>query len=67
MAVPDMFTGFDLIQPNYKHFGDHGIRADILVPQSPHTGKRPVIVRFHGGGLVGTLLITPWWNFQLTR
>ncbi|OQD69117.1 hypothetical protein PENPOL_c002G00354 [Penicillium polonicum] len=71
MAVPDMFTGFDLIQPDYKHFGDHGIRADILVPQSPHTGKRPVIVRFHGGGLMaGDSMLLEWfpiWLLELAK
>jgi hypothetical protein len=24
--------GFDLIQETYKYVGDHGFRADILVP-----------------------------------
>lgn len=43
---------FDVIQTIYKHVGDHGIRADFLVPQTAPTGKRPVIVRFHGGGFV---------------
>jgi len=43
---------FNLIQTDYKKVGEHGIRADILVPKAPFTGKRPVILRFHGGGLV---------------
>lgn len=46
------FHGFDIIQTAYKHVGDHAIRTDILVPQTPYSGKRPTIVRFHGGGLV---------------
>lgn len=46
-------AGFDLIQTNYKTVGDHGIRADFLIPKTPFSGKkRPVIVRFHGGALV---------------
>lgn len=45
---------FDLIQTEYKHVQDHGIRTDVLVPQTAFRGKRPVIVRFHGGGLVRT-------------
>lgn len=44
--------GFDVLQTNFKHVGGHPIRADVLVPQKPHTGKRPVILHFHGGGLV---------------
>ncbi|KAI7969143.1 hypothetical protein EIK77_006048 [Talaromyces pinophilus] len=43
---------FQVIQINYKVVSQHGIRADILVPQTDSRGKHPVIVRFHGGGLV---------------
>jgi cephalosporin-C deacetylase-like acetyl esterase len=45
-------AGLDLIQATYKEVNDHKIRTDILIPQKPYTGKRPVIIRFHGGGLV---------------
>lgn len=45
-------AGLDLIQTTYKKVNDHEIRTDILIPQKPHTGKRPVLIRFHGGGLV---------------
>lgn len=48
----DKLSGFDLIQADFKKVQNHGIRADFLVPQTPLHGKRPVIVRFHGGGLV---------------
>ncbi|KAL4866227.1 hypothetical protein BDV12DRAFT_138336 [Aspergillus spectabilis] len=52
-SAPDpRFEGFDILQTTYKHVGDHGIRADVLVPKTPYSGKRPVIIRFHGGGLV---------------
>ncbi|OGE49603.1 hypothetical protein PENARI_c020G02223 [Penicillium arizonense] len=58
-------AGLDLIQATYKKVGDHEIRTDILIPQKPFTGKRPVILRFHGGGLVmGDSLYMdfwPWW------
>ncbi|KAL2831443.1 Alpha/Beta hydrolase protein, partial [Aspergillus cavernicola] len=54
--------GFDLIQATYKQVGDHVIRTDILVPQTPHPGKRPTLIRFHGGGLVmGDSLFLPFW------
>ncbi|KAL6237492.1 hypothetical protein BDW75DRAFT_228678 [Aspergillus navahoensis] len=46
------FQGFELIHATYKQAGDHAIRVDILVPQTPAHGKRPTIVRFHGGGLI---------------
>lgn len=45
-------AGFDLVQTNYKTVGDHNIRADLIIPQSNYTGKRPVIIHFHGGGFV---------------
>ncbi|KAJ5118856.1 hypothetical protein N7526_010493 [Penicillium atrosanguineum] len=64
MAIPSSpkLDGFDVLQTNFKHVGDHPIRADILVPQKPHTGKRPVILRFHGGGLVfGDSLFMNFW------
>lgn len=52
MATNRKLAGFDLIQTEYKNVQDYGIRADFLVPQTPFPRKRPVIVRFHGGGLV---------------
>lgn len=45
-------TGFDVVQSNYKTVGDHGIRADFLIPKVLPKGKRPIIVFFHGGCLV---------------
>ncbi|KAL4910526.1 hypothetical protein BDW74DRAFT_184425 [Aspergillus multicolor] len=58
--------GFDLIQETYKYVGDHGIRADILVPQTDYVGKRPTIARFHGGGLViADSLYMDWFPYWL--
>ncbi|GKZ20244.1 hypothetical protein AbraIFM66951_001424 [Aspergillus brasiliensis] len=55
-------AGFDLVQTNYKTVGDHKIRADFIIPQSNYTGKRPVILRFHGGGfLTGDSLYFEWF------
>ncbi|CAG8025179.1 unnamed protein product [Penicillium salamii] len=60
-------AGLDLIQTTYKKVNDHEIRTDILIPQKPHTGKRPVIIRFHGGGLVtGDSLFMDWWSHWVT-
>ncbi|KAL2852044.1 Alpha/Beta hydrolase protein [Aspergillus pseudoustus] len=58
---------FDLIQANYKYVGDHGIRADILVPKTSVAGKRPTILRFHGGGLVtgDSLSVEFYPNYRL--
>lgn len=47
------FSSVSILQTEYKKVQDHGIRADFLIPKSiTATGKRPVIVQFHGGGLV---------------
>ncbi|KAK2753480.1 hypothetical protein FQN54_007870 [Arachnomyces sp. PD_36] len=65
MAIPShpKIEGLDVIQAIYKQIGDHGIRTDILVPQTPFNGKRPVIILFHGGGLVaGDSLLMDWWS-----
>ncbi|KAF3390209.1 hypothetical protein F1880_009192 [Penicillium rolfsii] len=64
MAIPSnpKLNGFDIIQTNYKSIGDHGIRADVLIPQTEYAGSRPVIVRIHGGGLMmGDSLYMDWW------
>jgi cephalosporin-C deacetylase-like acetyl esterase len=45
------YQGFDLTQATYKKVGYHEIETTILVPQTPYTGKRPTIIRIHGGGL----------------
>ncbi|OJJ06030.1 hypothetical protein ASPVEDRAFT_199612 [Aspergillus versicolor CBS 583.65] len=61
------YHGFDIIHTSYKHVGDHSIRTDILVPQTPHSGKRPTIVRFHGGGLIlGDSLYPGFWSQWLS-
>ncbi|KAJ0418741.1 Alpha/Beta hydrolase protein [Aspergillus carlsbadensis] len=58
---------FDLIQTTYKHIGAHGIRADILVPKTSFSGKRPTILRFHGGDLVtGDSLYVDFWSHWLS-
>lgn len=52
-TVDGKFSNFSILQTDYKKIGDHGIRADILIPKSiAAQGKRPVITQFHGGGLV---------------
>lgn len=54
MSIPSSpkLDGLDIIQTTYKKIGDHEIRTDILIPQTPHEGQRPVIIRLHGGGFV---------------
>ncbi|KAL4995945.1 Alpha/Beta hydrolase protein [Aspergillus recurvatus] len=67
MANLTKIQGFDLIQETYKYVGDHAIHADILVPRTSHYGKRPIIARFHGGGLVmGDSLYMDWFPYWLS-
>ncbi|KAJ9246432.1 hypothetical protein DTO207G8_8970 [Paecilomyces variotii] len=70
-AGREKIANFHLIQLDYKQFGGHGIRADILIPKAPFQGKRPVIARFHGGGLIaGDSMYLDWmpqWLLQLAN
>ncbi|KAJ5233005.1 hypothetical protein N7468_005961 [Penicillium chermesinum] len=61
MVIPTdpKFEGFELLQTPYKTVQGHDIRVDVLVPRTSVTGKRPIIVRFHGGGLVTITLHHP--------
>ncbi|KAE8350154.1 Alpha/Beta hydrolase protein [Aspergillus coremiiformis] len=71
IASHEKLVGFDLVQSNYKTIGDHNIRADFVIPQTGFTGKRPLIVRFHGGGLItGDSLSMEWfprWLLDLAK
>ncbi|EFY85816.1 hypothetical protein MAC_08128 [Metarhizium acridum CQMa 102] len=59
--------GLKVLQTPYKSIANHEIRTDVLVPETPLSGKRPVIVRFHGGGLVmGDSLYLPFYPQWLT-
>ncbi|KAF7588380.1 hypothetical protein BBP40_005773 [Aspergillus hancockii] len=62
IALHPKLAGFDLVQSHYKKIGDHEIRADFIIPCSDFQGKRPLIVRFHGGGLItGDSLSMEWF------
>ncbi|KAH8705252.1 Alpha/Beta hydrolase protein [Talaromyces proteolyticus] len=69
--IDEKYSGFSIIQADYKKIGEHGIRADVLIPNSVPGGKRPVILRFHGGGLVlGDSLFPLWfpeWALDLAQ
>ncbi|KAL1966014.1 hypothetical protein VTN77DRAFT_4954 [Rasamsonia byssochlamydoides] len=56
----------------YKKVGEHGIRADVLIPKEVPSGKRPVIARFHGGSLIYADWLSPpeWfppWLLELAE
>ncbi|KAF7587449.1 hypothetical protein BBP40_007220 [Aspergillus hancockii] len=68
----EKFNNFDVIQTAYKHVNGHAIRADILVPKTlSKGGPRPVVARFHGGGLTrGDSLYADWfpsWLLELAE
>ncbi|KAF1840250.1 alpha/beta-hydrolase [Cucurbitaria berberidis CBS 394.84] len=55
------FDSFDIYHTSYKKIGNHEIRAGILVPKTLSPGKHPILVKFHGGGLVtGDCLYRDW-------
>ncbi|KAJ7583361.1 Alpha/Beta hydrolase protein [Mycena floridula] len=58
----EKFASFNIFTATYKTVHDHGIQADVLVPKSIPPAKCPIIVRFHGGGLVlGARLFPDWF------
>lgn len=53
--MANKFTNFTIHQTTYKTINNHPIRADILIPKDAPASaatKRPLIVRYHGGGLI---------------
>ncbi|PVH94686.1 alpha/beta-hydrolase [Periconia macrospinosa] len=54
--------GFNVYRTTYKTVGTHHIEAGILIPKNLPPGRKyPLVVKFHGGGLiVGDCLYTPW-------
>lgn len=49
---------FYVHRTSYKKIGDHEIEVALLVPKELKSGKHPVMVKFHGGGLVNFSLAT---------
>lgn len=74
---PAFFREFKIHDVVYKTVDNHDIGLSILVPNALLSGahkseeKRPVIVRFHGGFLVGgSRLYTDWfpkWSVKPIR
>lgn len=46
------FDSFDIYRTSYKQIGDHNIEVGILVPKDLQPVKHPLLIKFHGGGLV---------------
>jgi cephalosporin-C deacetylase-like acetyl esterase len=52
------FDSFNIYQTSYKKISNHEIKVTILVPKAITPGKCPVLVRWHGGGLVSITILT---------
>ena len=46
------FDSFNIYRTSYKVINNHPIDVGILVPKTLDHGKHPILVKFHGGGLV---------------
>jgi len=46
------FDSFNIYRTSYKKASDQGIDIGILIPKNLKPGKHPILVKFHGGGLV---------------
>jgi len=58
----DRFVNFNTTDCTYKTIDDHAIKCTVLTPKTAVTGKRPVIVRWHGGFLfTGARMFPDWW------
>ena len=60
---------FSQLKTSYKSVADHQILAHVLIPNNTsNAGEAPLVVRFHGGGLItGSALFADWlapWNFR---
>ncbi|KAF2029909.1 alpha/beta-hydrolase [Setomelanomma holmii] len=55
------FDSFAVYRTSYKKIGNHEIEVGILVPKDLEPGKHPVIVKFHGGGLITGDCLYPDW------
>ncbi|KAF3010842.1 hypothetical protein E8E13_008872 [Curvularia kusanoi] len=56
------FDSFDVYRTSYKKVNNQAIDVGLLVPKNLEPGKHPILVKFHGGGLVtGDCLFKPWF------
>jgi len=61
-ASSDRFANFNATDCTYKTVDDHAIKCTVLTSKTAVSGKRPVIVRWHGGFLfTGARMFPDWW------
>ncbi|KAH8591248.1 Alpha/Beta hydrolase protein [Bisporella sp. PMI_857] len=62
------FGAFNQFESVYKTIGDTPLKTSILIPKNATNKKFPVLVHFHGGGLmVGDKLFAPWFPMWLAQ
>jgi acetyl esterase/lipase len=67
MATPvqENLAKFNISTVTYKTVNSHAITTDVFIPKSLPAGKYPMLVRFHGGGLItggssSLAFLAPW-------
>ncbi|KAJ3342151.1 hypothetical protein HDU83_006220 [Entophlyctis luteolus] len=69
------YSHFRVLETTYKSIGDHSIKVFVLIPKAligdiADVGKRPLLVKIHGGGLVqGAAMFPDWfssWSLEYT-
>lgn len=58
---PAKFDPFHIHTTSYKTVNGHPIGVDVLIPKELKSGKRPLLVRFHGGYLVTGASLFPFF------
>ncbi|KAK3082289.1 hypothetical protein LTS18_007845 [Coniosporium uncinatum] len=62
MSSNSKLNPFDVYNATYKRIRGHEIDASILIPANLGPGNHPLIVRWHGGFLIGgSRLFMPWF------
>ncbi|KAI9735952.1 MAG: hypothetical protein M1834_001418 [Cirrosporium novae-zelandiae] len=64
---PSRFSLFNVTDVVYKVVNDHPLKATILIPKNVKRGKCPLLVHFHGGGLVVGDRMFEDWLIQLAE
>lgn len=58
------FSQFSGSTTHYKIVNDQEIELYVIIPKGVYTGKRPVLVQFHGGYLITGHALYPEWAAQ---
>lgn len=56
------YDAFEIHDVTYKTVKGHPIGASVLLPKDVRPGQHPLLVRFHGGGLVEGVRLGDWFR-----